>query len=77
MALDELARVSTAQVVLTWAKPNDKTEGIVISNLLAQQATTLPPREEEPVTPTPKSFVKHYINNVQTHKWNARWTSGS
>ena len=77
MALDELATASTAQLVLTWMKPTPKTKGIDSAIRLAQHATTLSPEEDEPVIPTPKFFVKQYLNNALRQKWNARWTSAS
>ena len=67
MALDELATVSTAQLVLTWVKPTLKIKGIDSAIRLAQHATTLSPEEDEPVIPTPKSFVKQYLNNALTN----------
>ena len=77
VALDELAQATNTQVLLAWIKPHQKQGGPAWANLLAQQATSLTTREDELVIPTPKSFVKKYINTFLDEKWNARWTSAS
>jgi hypothetical protein len=64
MALDTLARASTTSVVLSWSKPNPKHAGVAKPISLANDATTLDPREEEPVTTIPITFVKACINSV-------------
>ena len=77
MALDELAQANSAQLVLTWAKSTPKVEGIAVALHLAHYATTQVPREEEPVIPTPRSFVKRHLNAELARKWNSRWMSAS
>ena len=78
MALDDLALTCTTQLVLTWTRPITKKHiGIDSAIRLANHSTTLLPREEEPVIPTPKSFVKQYLHNALRQKWNARWMSAS
>ncbi len=77
MALDELARASPAQLVLTWARPTTTVKGIDSAIRLAQQSTTLLPREGGQVVPAPKSFVNQHFRNILHQKWNSRWNSES